>query len=160
MTTQLDDTQLAALRAAVKADVTLATAYAEGDTYALAAAFNTVATPQVSIWGSRVATSDILTAVVWSEWASLAANLQTTARDMMLTPGIEVDSTNTNFQAGLSLVFAEAPQTRAGVTLVCQHLATRFENMFTSGQFSSVVDIMLSADDIAAACFNDDGSQR
>ena len=141
----LTTAQLQTFKAAINAEPALAAARAAGDHGAIAAYYNVVSAS--NIWKPAVTVADLNTAIVWTEFISLAQG----ARDayFAMTQGSTVDATKANVRNGFAAIFAGTSQ--SNLTALAQRLATRFEVLFTVAQVCSLFGYVVSVADVAEA---------
>jgi hypothetical protein len=121
--------QLAALRAAIAADATLAGLPRNDDTsLAIADAFNVDASPPYTVWRTSLATADAMASLVWTEVDNLtigkARIWEWMSRLGTINPSIG------NVRAGLSQCFGAASATAAAVTPLMKRTASRVERLY------------------------------
>jgi hypothetical protein len=130
----LNSTQLAVFKAAILADPALIPDRTAGNTGAIAAYYNVNGTG--NIWKPAVPTPELNTAVVWSEFTGLSAQLQNTYQTM-ITPGF-LDATSPNIRGGITACFTAGTATRTNLTNIAQRPPTRFEALFVSASASAI----------------------
>ena|SRR5437870_4654598 len=137
---------VAAFKAAILADVNLATQRAAGDHGAIAAYYNAPGTGL--IWRPNITTDELNTAIIWSEFAGLTALLQNTYLAMIA--GTSVDATKANIRGGFSTVFA-GKTSLTNLNNLAQRVPTRFEQLFTTAQVSTEYATGVNVADVALA---------
>jgi hypothetical protein len=130
----LDSTQLATFKVAITTDPALTADVLAFNTGKIAAYYNVTSTG--NIWKPRLNTGELNTAVVWSEFAVLSAQLQNTY-NTMITPGY-LDATSPNIRGGITACFTAGTVTRTNLTNIAQRPPTRFEALFVSASASAV----------------------
>jgi len=151
---QLSSTQRDTLKAAIIADVALASARASRDTQAIADYLN--AASSYLVWRTSLETADVLDAIVWSNltpidppdgsmtWLcrSLACQGKQLSLQIMLQGVPSVKPAKANFRAGLQDALTNVPAGAGGALIAAgwaavknamQRPATRLEQLYASG---------------------------
>jgi len=135
--------QLTTFRAAVQVNATIAAQRDAGDQGAVAAYYNSP--DSGTIWRPDISTSELNTAIVWSEFAALTVALQNTY--MALISTTTIDATKANIRGGFTTVFSAGTTSRTNLTNLAQRVPTRFESLFTTSQVCSVYGQTVTASD-------------
>jgi hypothetical protein len=115
--------QLQSLKSAIAADGTMSAAPSNSTgNYAILAALNAIAAGPFIVWRTDIKSSEVVAAIVGTEFAALTAVKQTLLM-MLISPGV-VDASSANVQADFSAIFS------AGTTLTAlAALAKRSANV-------------------------------
>lgn len=130
----LDSTQLTIFKAAILSDPALIPDVSAGNTGAIAAYYNVNSTG--NIWKPRINTTELNTAVDWTEFRVLSAQLQNTYMTM-INPGF-LDATSPLIRGGITTCFTAGTATRTNLTNIAQRPPTRFEALFVSASASAI----------------------
>lgn len=120
----------------------------------VAAAFNAIAVPDFIVWRTDIKSSEIVAAVVGTEFAALTA-IKQTALMFVISPGV-VDASSPNVQNDFSAIFSAGP-TLTALAALAKRQATRFEKLFATGTGSTaspgtmVLQGAVSIDDVNLA---------
>lgn len=142
----LTTAQSTAFRTAILADAALAAHRTAGNHGAIAAYYATAGTG--TIWRPDISTTELNTAIVWSEFALLSVQLQNTYHALIATSN--VDATSANIRGGFTAIFA-AGATRTNLTALAQRVPTKFEQLFTTSQVCSLFGYTPSVTDVVSA---------
>lgn len=126
--------QLAALKADILADPTLNAFPNNSDgAFAIAAAYNQLASPTWTVWKSDVSTVDIRNALVWSEYDVLSVSKQN-AFSFLCSNHI-VNAGLANVRQGIQSIFGAPQQSGnlAALIAIAKRSATRAEKLFSTG---------------------------
>jgi hypothetical protein len=121
----LTSQQSAALKADILADPLLAAQPMNSDgAFAIAQAYNLLASPAFRVWRTDIPTKDIKTAIVWTEYIGRSLN------------GADV-----NVRQGIQDCFSgpSGVNTRTQLTTIAKRDATRAEKLFAAGTGSEAV---------------------
>ena len=138
--------QLTTFKAAILADANLTALRSANEHGQIAAYYNAAGTG--SIWRPSISISELNTAIVWSEFASLSTALQVTYQVIVATG--TVDATSANIRAGFSTVFA-GKTSLTNLTAIAARTPTVLESLFTTANVCSVFGQQVSAADVAKA---------
>jgi hypothetical protein len=147
MSSNLTPAQLATFKAAILADSSQTQNVSAKAHGAIAAYYAAAGTGNV--WRPSISTSELNTAIVWSEFAALTALLQNTYL-ALIAPGY-VDATSANVRAAFATIFGAATTSRPNLTAIAQRPASRFEALFTTSQVCSLFGATPSVEDVVAA---------
>jgi hypothetical protein len=154
----LTTAQLASLKAAIEGDANLTALVAAKDTAGIADYFNQPGS--ANVWRPDIRDSEIVAACVMSEVVALnstpGAQL---AFQTLIKPDI-IDATSANVRQAFTALFAANTTTRANLIAIAQRVGTRFEVLLSTGSVSAVFGQKLTAEDVAAAKFNDNGTVK
>lgn len=141
----LTSSQAAALKADILADPVL-NAYSNNSdgAFAIAAAYNLVATPTFTVWKTDVPTKDAKKAMVWTEYIARSAG-ERDAWQFMLSNGT-INPADVNVRQGIQDIFsgAQGAQTRTNLTTIAKRSATRAEKLFATGTGTDVSPATMS----------------
>ena len=115
---------------------------------ALAAYYNTVASPQVDLWRPNILPSEVIPVIVMSEYIALTAVKQNGL--LLYMQGVYIDATNVNTRNGFASIFTSGTSL-TNLTALAKKAATNFENLFTSNNVSSVFGQVVTPSDIFSA---------
>lgn len=139
----LTPSQYATLKASILSDPSLADEVAAADDMAIAAAYNTLASPDYWAWRSHVPQAEIVGTpsadnTNWS-WPAFIARSQGERdgwREMFADTG-SINPSLTNVRQGLADIFSgtanSAPAQRAHLLAIGRRKVTRFEKLFATG---------------------------
>lgn len=130
----LTTAQLTTLKADILADPALAAQPNNSDgAFAIAAVYNTVATPDFIVWKTDVPTSVCKQAMVWTEFISRSAG-EREAWQFMLSNGT-INPSDANVRQGIQDIFSGAggAASRAALLAIAKRKATRAEKLFATG---------------------------
>jgi hypothetical protein len=139
--------QLSTVATAINADATMTASVAAHDWPAIAA--NANGAGGGTIWRNDIKSSELVTAIVWSEYSAMSVALQNTFQAMIA--GGTIDATNTNIRTGFNTIFAGSPTTLANLTALAKRVPTKFEQWFTTNNVSSMYGQTISAADVQKA---------
>lgn len=142
----MNHAQLLAFKASIQGNGAIAAALASGDQGAIAAAYNALGTG--SIWLPAIPTSQLLGAIVWSEFVALTVQQQNAY--LALAQGGTVDATNANIRSGFSTIFA-GKVTLTNLSALAQRVPTVFEALFTTANVCALFGYIVQPSDVAAA---------
>lgn len=141
----LTSAQLAALKADIGAQSSLTASVAAKDWVTVAAFYNSPSSPAVTIWRADVQPSEIVAAIIGSEFVALTA-IKQSLLTLLLMPGV-VDATSANIRADFSAIFASGSSLTA-LTAIAQRTATRIEALFTTSQVSAAYGYVVTTGDV------------
>ena len=101
----------------------------DGNTF-IAEALNVTFSPDFTVWRTDIKSSEIVSAVVGTEYVALT-NLKQTALNFVLFPGI-VNASSPNIQADFSAIFS-AGATLTALTALAKRNATIIEKILSTG---------------------------
>ena len=105
----------------------------------------------VDVWKPRVTITELLSAVVWSNFIALSIAKQQ-AWFAITQGGTEgVDATVQRMRDGFVAIFGAASATVANLVAIAQRKATRYESMHTTDGVCSEFGIHVSNDDVVRA---------
>lgn len=146
----LNATQLAALKAAIVGNTTLAAFVSAGNQGGLADFANAVPTTGITtILRPSISVDELKGAIVWSDFMALTVPKQQTY--LAMTAGSFVDATKPNITSGFTVVFGAGSASLAALSALASRNATRFEALFAVNSVSPVFGQQLSIDDINKA---------
>lgn len=141
----LTTSQLVTLKADILADPVLNAQPQNADgAFAIAAAYNLVASPVYVVWRTDLPIKDVKKAVVWTEYIGRSAG-ERGAFELMISNGI-LDASDANVRQGITDCFSgpSGAGTRANLTAVAKRSATRAEKLFATGTGSDAVPATMS----------------
>jgi len=130
----LTPAQLSTLQADIEADPVLDALPNNSDgAFAIAAAYNVLASPTFTVWRTNVPTKDCKTAMIWTEYIARSAG-EREAWTFMLSNGF-INVGDVNVRQGIQDIFSGAggATTRANLMSIAKRSATRGEKLFATG---------------------------
>jgi hypothetical protein len=132
--------QYTALKADILADPVLAAKPMTDDGhFAVADAYNLLASPSFTVWRTDVPTRDCKKAVVWTEFISRSAG-ERDAFQFMLSNGT-LNAADVNVRQGIADIFSgpSGVASRTSLLAIAKRLSTRVEKLFATGTGSDAV---------------------
>ena len=130
----LTTAQLTTLKADIIADATLNAFPNNSDgAFAIATAYNLLASPDFIVWRTQVPTADCKKAMVWTEFIGRSAG-ERDSWQFMLSNGV-INGADTNIRQGIQDIFsgAQGAATRAALTALAKTKASRIQKLFSTG---------------------------
>lgn len=118
------------------------------DLATLAAYYNSIANPQVDLWRPNVTKTELSRCIVASEFGALTVANQNTWFAILQTETL--DATIASVRTNFTTIFTSGA-TLTNLTAAAKKTATNFENLFTTGNVSSVYGQVLTTQDIYQA---------
>ena len=134
----LTTAQLIVLRDNIAADPAFASVPHNSDgAFLVAAAYNSQAVPDFTVWKSSVSTAECKQAMVWTEFIGRSSGEQA-AWTFMLSNGT-INPADANVRQGIQDIFSGpgCATSRANLVVIAKRLATRAEKLFATGTGSS-----------------------
>lgn len=154
----LSNAQLVSLKADIDADGVLSQIPNTTDgAFAIADAYNLLASPAFRVWRTSIPTKDVKKGVVWTEYIGRSVG-EKSAFELMISNGI-LDASDPNIRQGIQDIFSGpgAIGTRTNLTNMGKRDATRAEKLFATGTGSEAspatmtVEGLLSFNDVLSA---------
>ena len=108
--------------------------WAAGEVGIIAAAYNTLASPDFYVWKTSVSNSEMHEAYVWTELDSITQLAKWEQFKLMISQG-NLNPSLPNVRQGLNDIFTgpNLANTRANLISICKRKATRVEELFSLG---------------------------
>lgn len=148
----LSPAQNATLKTDIQAQPSLAAAVTLHDWAAVANFYNAAASPAVNVWRADVKASEIVAAVVPTEWVALTSVQQSWLQ--WATNAGTLDASSANVRSGFTTLFGVGTTSRTNLTNIAQRAATVLEKLFGDGNTpltSSLYGHVLTAAEVQTA---------
>lgn len=130
----LTPSQITALRTAINADPALSSQPNSPDGHLnVAAAFNTLASPNFTVWSTEVSTEVIKDSVNWTEYINRSVG-ERSAFELLIS-GNKLNMARANVRQGIADIFSgiTGVNSRTAIGNAGKRLATRAEKLFATG---------------------------